>query len=178
MRGLATSFGRHCPSCLLRHVAPLCPPNCINPGPTVAPNLTYSQSPVRSGDMWGLPYLFFKGRGPLWTWFLSTLARPTQFLHSSSTQSTSANLLLEGDTAENKCLFTFQVIYLSSPPSHTWLERRNKLCASTLQKAVFFSPTALGRWGQQWVVGPVLSVGSLVSLQKGGWPQLLGTLYI
>lgn len=71
------------------------------------------------------------------------------FPHSQSTQGISASLLLKKVIKPGNKMsvyFSFQVIYLSSQPSHTWLEIAID-SISTLQKAFFLSQQPLGGMG-------------------------------
>lgn len=79
---------------------------------------------------------------------------------------------------ETKCLFiflfklfaSFQVICSSSPLSHTWLERMNRVCTHTPQEVGFLSPnlpwemgTAMGGWANSLTRG-------ISESPAEGWP--------
>lgn len=152
---LVPSFGR----CFTHMWVPLCPPHCIHSGTTMAPKLIDSRSQLSGLQACeDLLTLLFGQSFP-------TPLRP-QSLHSLSSVPAAHKAQQQPCCSGRPCIlgtkrlfvyFSCQVIYLSSCPSSTWLERRNKLCKSTPQKAAFLSPNF------SWEMG----------IMRGGWASSL-----
>lgn len=141
-----------------RHIwAPLHPFHWINPGKIRAANPIYFQGQLsESAARWGLPQLYFEGRGPSPP--RCSLLTPSPFspfpIFRLHTRHICKPATQGGHTSrEQNVYFSFQETYLCSPPSHMCLERKNRLYSHSPKGCLPNLPWEVGMW---WVVELVL----------------------
>lgn len=154
-----------------------CPRHWINLGTAVAPSLTYFSKPtLRSADVWGLPLLHFEAEAPLHSCHL----RWVLFPHIPTARKAHQQVCCfrRVYSQGTKCLFTFLFKWFTRAPLPHTLDLREGMPVHPLPKWLSSSlAKSPGRWGQPWVVGPVLQLwASQWALREGSWPQLLVTI--
>lgn len=161
---------------------PLCPDTASVLGQLQLPgsDINYFSEPTSgSTGMWGLPHLHFEEGGTLTSWILfpSCHFHSGLFPHIPITHKVHQQVCcLRRSCRQETTLFTFPVICLSSPPSHTWLERRNDL-VHPLPKRLSSSPQKFP--GSHGWLGPFSNSGPLIDLSPpGGWLTSIASNFI